>query len=59
MHNYANVSTINQLQSPPSFRVGVMSLDGINGRSIQTGENDSKQSDEIHARGTSAFSLLF
>ena len=30
-----------------------MSLDGINGRSIQTllrGENDSKQSDEFQAR---------
>ena len=59
MHNYVNVYTINQSQSPPSFRVVVMSLDGINGRSIQTGENDSKQSDEIQARGTSAFSLLF
>ena len=59
MHNYVNVYTINQSQSPPSFRVVVMSLDGINGPSIQTGENDSKQSDEIQARGTSAFSLLF
>ena len=59
MHNYANVQTINQSQSLPSLRVVVMSLEGINGRSIQTGENDSKQSDEIHARGTSAFSLLF
>ena len=59
MHNYVNVYTINQSQSPPSFRVVVMSLDGINGPSIQTGENDAKQSDEIQARGTSAFSLLF
>ena len=45
------VWTINQSKSLPGFRV-VTSLDGINGRSIQTllrGDNDSKQSDEIQA----------
>ena len=50
-HNYANVWTINQSKSLPGFRV-VTSLDGINGPSIQTllrGEDDSKQTDEIHA----------
>ena len=49
MHNYANVSTINQLKSLPGIRV-VTSLDSINGRSIQTllrGENVSKQSVDI------------
>ena len=35
IHNYANVLTINQSKSLPGFRV-VTSLDGINGRSIQT-----------------------
>ena len=41
-----------QSKSLPGFRVVVTSLDGINGRSIQTllrGENDSKQSDKIQA----------
>ena len=41
----------NHFESLPGFRV-VMSVDGINGRSIQTllrGENDSKQSNEIQA----------
>ena len=41
-----------QSKSQPEFRL-VTSLDGINGRSIQTllrGENDSKQSDEIKAK---------
>ena len=36
----------------PGFRVVLTSLDGINGRSIQTllrGENDLKQSEEIQA----------
>ena len=44
IHNYANVWTINQSIILPGFRV-VTSLDGINGRLIQTllrGENDSK-----------------
>ena len=52
MHNYANVYTINQSKSLPSFLVVMTSLDVINGRSIQTllrEENDSKQSDEIQA----------
>ena len=43
-----------QSKSQPEFRL-VTSLDGINGRSIQTlmrGENDSKQSDEIKAKYT-------
>ena len=47
MHNYANVYTINQSKSLPSFLVVMTSLDVINGRSIQTllrEENDSKQS---------------
>ena len=35
IHNYANVWTINQSKSLPGFPV-VMSLDGINGGSIQT-----------------------
>ena len=51
MHNYANVSTINQLKSLPGIRV-VTSLDSINGWSIQTllrGENVSKQSVDIQA----------
>ena len=42
----------NQNHYPPGFRVVMTSLDGINGRSIQTllrGENDSKQLDEILA----------
>ena len=45
VYDYANVWTINQSKSPPGFRVVMASLDGINGRSIQTllrGENDSK-----------------
>ena len=52
MHNYANVWTINQSKSLPGFQVVMTSLDGINGRSIQTllrGENDSKHLDEIRA----------
>ena len=51
MHNYANVSTINQLKSLPGIRV-VTTLDSINGWSIQTllrGENVSKQSVDIQA----------
>ena len=58
IHNYANVQTINQSKSLPGFRVVMMSLGGINGRSIQMllrGENDSKQSDEIQA---SKYALL-
>ena len=46
IHNYANIQTINQSKSLPSF------LDGISSWLIQTllrGENDSKQSDEIQA----------
>ena len=35
IHNYANDWTINQSKSPPGFPV-VMSLDGMNGGSIQT-----------------------
>ena len=45
-------STINQSKSLPGYQV-VMSLDSINGWSIQTllrGENDSKQLDEIQAK---------
>ena len=52
IHNYANVSTINQSKSLPGFWEVVTSLDGINGQSIQImlrGENDSKQSNEIQA----------
>ena len=51
IHSYVNVQTINQ-KSLPGFWVVVMSLDSINGWSIQSllrGENDSKQSDEIQA----------
>ena len=52
IHNYANVQTINQLKSLPSFWV-VSDVTGIiNGRLIQTllrRENDSKQSDEFQA----------
>ena len=51
MHNYANVSTINQLKSLPGIRV-VTTLDSINGWSIQTllrGEHVSKQSVDIQA----------
>ena len=43
-HNYANVWTVNQSKSLPRFRV-VTSLDGKNGRSIQTllrGGKDTK-----------------
>ena len=61
MHNYVNVSTINQLKSLPGFRVVMASLDGINGRSIQRllrRENDSKQSDEIQATFTDCFNCL-
>ena len=53
IHNYANVSTINQPKSLPGFQVVATSLDGINGWSIQTllrEENDSKQSDEIRVK---------
>jgi len=35
IHNYANVWTSSQSKSLPSFSL-VTSLDGINGRSIQT-----------------------
>ena len=40
-------------QSTNQFQVEMTSLDGINGRSIQTllrGENDSKQLDETQAK---------
>ena len=60
IHNYANVLTINQSKSLPGFRV-VTLLDGINGRSIQTlqsGENDSKQSYEIKAK-SNLVSVIF
>ena len=55
MPNYANVLPINQSKSLPGLRVVMTSLDGINGRSIQTllrGKNDSKQSNEIQAMST-------
>ena len=60
IHNYANVLTINQSQSPPGFWV-VTSLEGIIGRSIQTlqrGERDSKQSYEIKAK-SNLVSVIF
>ena len=46
----------------PVFMVVVTSLDGINGWSIQTlltGENDSKQSDEIEATWTTLLHEIF
>ena len=49
MHNYQST---NQNHYP---KIVMTSLDGINGRSIQTllrGENESKQSDEIQATAT-------
>ena len=62
MPNYANVQTINQSKSLPSFRVVMTSLDGINRRSIQTvlrGENDSKQSDEIQASRIQTYRIFY
>ena len=46
----------------PDFGVVMTSLDGINGRSIQTllrGENDSKQLDEIQATLPRVFKVCF